>query len=479
MGYLKIIRYGVRFVFLQAVLTFVTIYYFDNYLIKGFPDAGEILINNLVEDRDRFYPFLSNYFIKLDIYLAFFIFIFLLILYSTKFYTYVDELSFKFENKYLDDFINLYLLWTSTLMVFFTLIRFNVLSRGYLIILTLIGPLVLMIFRNSEIISALFGRPLTSEKSLVINLKKDSTFRNLRVMSFRKSIKEIEIAELDNSELFIETVDKINKEEEINLIIIDLKDADSIPIKIENYLIKINKKILLISNNKLNFKNVFIHRNKVVQNKNLTYFNNDIQYGSKYLIKRILDIFLSFSLIIFLSPVIIFISLYILFLDGGPIVVKQNRVGLHGKQFVMYKFRTMKKNSHELREDLSELNKQGGPLFKIENDPRIIKGTEFLRQFSLDELPQLLNVLIGNMSVVGPRPLFKEDTKLFDQKYMRRLNVLPGITGLLQINERNTPDFKVWYKYDIEYIDNWSIYLDLKIILKTPFSLIKTKTKGL
>ncbi len=83
------------------------------------------------------------------------------------------------------------------------------------------------------------------------------------------------------------------------------------------------------------------------------------------------------------------------------------------------------------------------------------------------------------MSVVGPRPLFKEDTKLFDQKYMRRLNVLPGITGLLQINERNTPDFKVWYKYDIEYIDNWSIYLDLKIILKTPFSLIKTKTKGL
>tara|TARA_B100000945_G_scaffold319920_1_gene328446 strand:- start:1031 stop:2125 length:1095 start_codon:yes stop_codon:yes gene_type:complete len=364
-------------------------------------------------------------------------------------------------------------------MVFFTLIRFNVLSRGYLIILTLIGPLVLMIFRNSEIISALFGRPLTSEKSLVINLKKDSTFRNLRVMSFRKSIKEIEIAELDNSELFIETVDKINKEEEINLIIIDLKDADSIPIKIENYLIKINKKILLISNNKLNFKNVFIHRNKVVQNKNLTYFNNDIQYGSKYLIKRILDIFLSFSLIIFLSPVIIFISLYILFLDGGPIVVKQDRVGLHGKQFVMYKFRTMKKNSHELRDDLSELNKQGGPLFKIENDPRIIKGTEFLRQFSLDELPQLLNVLIGNMSVVGPRPLFKEDTKLFDQKYMRRLNVLPGITGLLQINERNTPDFKVWYKYDIEYIDNWSIYLDLKIILKTPFSLIKTKTKGL
>ena len=83
------------------------------------------------------------------------------------------------------------------------------------------------------------------------------------------------------------------------------------------------------------------------------------------------------------------------------------------------------------------------------------------------------------MSVVGPRPLFEEDTQLFDKNYMRRLNVLPGITGLLQINERNTPDFSTWYKYDIEYIDNWSIYLDMKIILKTPFSLFKSKTKGL
>ena len=146
--------------------------------------------------------------------------------------------------------------------------------------------------------------------------------------------------------------------------------------------------------------------------------------------------------------------------------VKQNRVGLHGDLFSMYKFRTMKLNSHELRDSLEELNKSDGPLFKIENDPRIIKNLEFVRKYSLDELLQFFNVLKGNMSIVGPRPLFDDDTQLFNTKYMRRLNVLPGITGLLQINERNTSEFEIWYKYDIEYIENWSLYLDLKIILR-------------
>ena len=139
----------------------------------------------------------------------------------------------------------------------------------------------------------------------------------------------------------------------------------------------------------------------------------------------------------------------------------------------------MKNNSHELRNDLQDLNKNDGLIFKIENDPRLLKGTLMLRNLSLDELPQLINVLRGNMSIVGPRPLFEEDTKLFSEKYMRRLNVLPGITGLLQINERNTSEFETWYKYDIEYIENWTLYLDLKIIFKTPISLFKSNTRGL
>jgi lipopolysaccharide/colanic/teichoic acid biosynthesis glycosyltransferase len=145
----------------------------------------------------------------------------------------------------------------------------------------------------------------------------------------------------------------------------------------------------------------------------------------------------------------------------------------------MYKFRTMYKNSHEIRDELQDLNKNDEVIFKIEDDPRIIKGAQSLRKYSLDELPQFINVLKGEMSIVGPRPLFDEDTKLFDKSYMRRLNVLPGITGLLQINERNTSEFSTWYKYDIEYIENWSLYLDLKIIFKTPLSLLKGRAKGL
>ena len=94
-------------------------------------------------------------------------------------------------------------------------------------------------------------------------------------------------------------------------------------------------------------------------------------------------------------------------------------------------------------------------------------------------MPQLINILKGDMSVVGPRPLFDDDTQLFDSKYMRRLNVMPGITGLLQINERNTSEFETWYKYDIEYIDNWSLFVDFKIILKTPFALFSKKIRGL
>ena len=135
----------------------------------------------------------------------------------------------------------------------------------------------------------------------------------------------------------------------------------------------------------------------------------------------------------------------------------------------------MKKNSHEERKDLKDLNEHGGPLFKIENDPRIFKGGKVLRRFSIDEIPQLLNVLKGEMSIVGPRPLFPEDNKHFDEHYIRRLNVLPGITGLLQINERNTDDFNIWYKYDIEYIENWSVLMDLKIILKLQLLFLHQK----
>ena len=412
--------------------------------------------------------------------LALFIFIFLVILYSTKFYTYVNELTFSLDRSYLDEYISIYLLWTSSLVVFLTLFRISgLVSRAYLILFTFLIPLILLLFRNSEFVSSLLGRSITNENYLVINLEEDSVFRKLRIATFRKKIKDIKNVDLNNPELVIKEIDSLNKIENINLIIMNIGEKNTIHEKLENYLINLNKKVLIISKNKVDFKNYFINRVENISNYYLTYFNNDIQYGSKYILKRIIDIFLSIIALIIFLPISLLLSLYILYLDGGPVIINQRRVGLHGEIFTMYKFRTMKKNAHEMRDELEEMNKNDEVIFKIENDPRIISGTQFIRNFSLDEIPQFLNVIKGDMSIVGPRPLFDEDTILFNESYMRRLNVLPGITGLLQINERNTDEFSIWYKYDIEYIENWSLYLDLKIIFLTPFSLFKTKAKGL
>lgn len=335
-----------------------------------------------------------------------------------------------------------------------------------------------MVFRNTEFLSSLLGRPLTDEAFISFNLDSTSKFRNLRILTFRKDSGNFSLDLPVDEDRVIEIIDAENKKENINLIVLNLSER-SMNASLEKYLINLNKKILIISDESMQFSNNFIYREESLDQKYLTYFNNDIQYGAKYILKRVMDIFISIAALIISIPLIVFISTLILIKDGKPILIKQNRVGLHGKQFKMYKFRSMLNNSHLQRDSLQELNKGKGPLFKIENDPRIIPGVNFLRELSLDELPQLINVVKGEMSLVGPRPLFDEDTKSFDKNYMRRLNVTPGITGLLQINERNTDDFEIWYKYDIEYIENWSLLLDLQIILKTPFAIFTKKIKGL
>ena len=476
MGLLKYVKYGIRFLFLQTLLTFFTIFYFDRFLIGDYFDGYLIIRDNLLEDRDRFYPFVTNDFIKTDIYIAIFIFVFLVILYSTKFYTYVNELSFSLDRKYFDEFLSIYLLWTSSIFVFFYIFRFSILSRANLILFTFLVPLILIIFRNSEVLSNFLGRSTSKENYISFNLENDSIFRKLRIITFRNSIGEFNFANINE---IIDIIDKQNKENNLNLIILNLGLEKSLPESIEEYLIDLNKKVLIISRKEIIFKNIFLKRSIFLENYFLTYFNNDIQYGSKYILKRALDVFVALIMVVLLFPIYTFVAFFIILKDGFPFLIKQNRVGLHGKLFQMYKFRTMKNDSHTLRKDLKELNKGKGPLFKIENDPRVINGANFIRDFSLDEIPQLINVLKGDMSIVGPRPLFDEDTKLFDTRYMRRLNVMPGITGLLQINDRNTDDFSVWFKYDLSYIENWSIYLDLKIMFQTPLAVFKKNKKGL
>jgi lipopolysaccharide/colanic/teichoic acid biosynthesis glycosyltransferase len=158
----------------------------------------------------------------------------------------------------------------------------------------------------------------------------------------------------------------------------------------------------------------------------------------------------------------------------GPVFFVQERVGLNKRRFRLYKFRTMVADAEEKLAELEGLNELSGPVFKIKNDPRITPIGRFLRKASVDELPQLFNVLIGDMSLVGPRALPVRDYNGFDRDWhRRRFSVRPGITCLWQINGRNTIPFDKWMELDLEYIDTWSLWLDLKILLKTIPAVIR------
>jgi len=472
----NLLKYLIRFIFLQTTVSIITIQFFDNFIFLN-PEHKFNVYLNLVEDWERFYSFIPLQLITIDGLFVALIFVFLIILYSTKFYTYVNELDFSYDNKYLDDYFILYLMWNSYIITSLYIFRITGLSRGFLVMFTFLIPIILLFFRNNEILINLLGRSISNENYISFNLDSESNFKNLRILAYRKEQLAIKIDEQNLESSIIKEVDALNKSINLNLIVIKLKINDSISKELEQYLINLNKKVLILSDKKLLFSSNFIYRSLEIENNYVYYFNNDIQYGAKYILKRIMDISISIILIVLLSPLLLMISFLIIYVDKAPVVVKQTRVGLNGIKLNRIKYRTMYVDSHQKREELQELNKKSGPLFKIEEDPRIIPSLKFLRKYSLDELPQLFNVVKGDMSLVGPRPLFEADTNQFDKNYMRRLNVLPGMTGLLQINERNTDDFKIWYKYDIEYIENWSLYLDFKILLKT-FKAIKKKNAG-
>jgi exopolysaccharide biosynthesis polyprenyl glycosylphosphotransferase len=184
-------------------------------------------------------------------------------------------------------------------------------------------------------------------------------------------------------------------------------------------------------------------------------------------IKGSLDFFLSVLILILISPLMLAIAIAIKLDDGGPVFFKQVRVGRHGRLFKCLKYRTMVTNAEELKEKLLELNEQDGPVFKIKNDPRITRVGRFLRKTSLDELPQFFNVLIGDMSIVGPRPPVPSEVKQYKRHLNRRLSINPGITCTWQVSGRNNIPFDKWMEMDMEYIDNWSLMLDFIIILKT------------
>ncbi len=185
-------------------------------------------------------------------------------------------------------------------------------------------------------------------------------------------------------------------------------------------------------------------------------------------LKRGLDLALSIILLIIFSPLFLLIAIGIRVMSPGPVIFKQRRVGLNGRLFSMYKFRSMKVGAESELQDLIDKNEMDGPVFKLQDDPRITNFGKFLRRFSLDELPQLFNVFRGDMSMVGPRPPVLGEVNQYARRYRRRLSMRPGLTCIWQVSGRNEiKDFDTWMKLDLEYIDNWSLLMDLKILFKT------------
>ena len=198
------------------------------------------------------------------------------------------------------------------------------------------------------------------------------------------------------------------------------------------------------------------------------------------LAKYILDVGGAVTLLLLFSPVLLVVGLLIRLTSRGPVLFRQQRAGLNGKPFTMLKFRSMVSDAEQRQHELALLNEMTGPVFKVSRDPRITGVGRVIRKFSLDEFPQLVNVLRGEMSLVGPRPLPLDEVKRFDDlAHRRRLSVKPGITCLWQVSGRNNVrDFRDWVRLDLEYIDNWSFWLDLKILFRTiPVVILGTGAK--
>jgi lipopolysaccharide/colanic/teichoic acid biosynthesis glycosyltransferase len=184
-------------------------------------------------------------------------------------------------------------------------------------------------------------------------------------------------------------------------------------------------------------------------------------------IKRLIDVFLGLAFLLVLAPVIVTAALAIVVVTGGTPFFAQERVGMNGRRFKMYKLRTMVNGAHAMREQLRHLNEVNGPVFKIRNDPRLHRLGGILRRTSIDEMPNFINVVIGDMSLVGPRPALASEVAQFDARALRRLSVPQGVTCLWQINGRSSTSFDEWMDLDNRYVDEWTPFGDLVIILKT------------
>ena len=192
-------------------------------------------------------------------------------------------------------------------------------------------------------------------------------------------------------------------------------------------------------------------------------------------LKRGIDVIASLCGLILLSPILLVIMVLIKLESKGPVIFSQERVGRYGKKFKMYKFRSMVVNAEELKKNLEAQNEMSGPMFKMKDDPRVTKVGRFIRKTSLDEIPQLVNILKGDMSLVGPRPSLPKEVEQFESWMHKRHEVKPGLTCYWQVSGRNNIDFEDWMKLDIKYVEERSLLIDIKLILKTVLVLFGDK----
>ncbi|MBN1779936.1 sugar transferase [bacterium] len=204
----------------------------------------------------------------------------------------------------------------------------------------------------------------------------------------------------------------------------------------------------------------------------LLIFQTSVAKEWQTFLKRVADVFVSLIAIIVLSPILFLCMLIIKLSSPGPVFFRQTRVGMNGRRFILYKFRSMVDGAEMRKRELERQNEMNGPTFKMRRDPRVTRFGKFMRKFSLDEYPQLFNVLKGDMSLVGPRPPLRTEVEMYEVWQRRRLSMKPGITCIWQVSGRNKIDFDRWMEMDLQYIDNFSLWLDFTLLVRTVFVVL-------
>ncbi|MFH1441852.1 MAG: sugar transferase [Candidatus Omnitrophota bacterium] len=351
----------------------------------------------------------------------------------------------------------------TTLMLFILIVSWRILKR------ICVRKLISSGFANFNVLLVGAGK----ETELILQEIKDNPFLGLRVKGIldnKESGNFCEVKILGK----IEDIEQVTKKYFIDEIYIIEHHLGPLPIN--DVLVKCGKtgRTVRVLINDFNSSFQKLSLTYLGSIPLITCFQADWIKANSF-IKRIFDIFIAGLMLCLLLPVFIIIGLFIRIESRGPVFYVSKRSGKKGVIFNFYKFRSMVYNADSLKEQIRHKSEVDGPIFKIKNDPRITKIGVFLRKYSIDELPQLINVLKGDMSLVGPRPFPVEESKNIEYQHIPRLNIRPGITGLAQIKGRSNLKFSQWMRWDNWYVNNWSLSLDIKILWLTIPAVFKCK----